>query len=480
MSDETAVPPPQPHPPTDPPAAADADADAEVTLSNSLSMASVRQTSTESHPLPQPQYSSPHAAADADAGAEVTLSNSLSMADVSQTLAEPHLLPQPQYLSPPAAAADAAADAEVNLSISLSMADVSQTLTEHHPLPQPHYSSPPPSGEDDDVAIISGSSAGGDAAAAANAAMEERVRGPWSQEEDAVLSRLVEKLGARNWTLIAQSIPGRSGKSCRLRWCNQLDPQVKRKPFTEEEDRIIMAAHAVHGNKWACIAKLLEGRTDNAIKNHWNSTLRRRYCHRGQCSHDGAVEPAIPEVSMAISEENWPLVDLSSLSTMDVKDAHAQTVPESYAGLWYIGGQNYITPTVDPPYLARPTASIGAFRSYNLGLAESTKHETASSVFKFDSTHKASDTANEVFKFADPTWFAAEVPNKCGHGCCSTEGRPHKNSLLGPEFKEFEDQPPILNSTFASLVSEISSIAWMKSGLQSSDASSLFQSVPPE
>jgi len=58
------------------------------------------------------------------------------------------------------------------------------------------------------------------------------VRGPWSPEEDAVLSDLVEKLGARNWTLIARGIPGRSGKSCRLRWCNQLDPQVKRKPFT--------------------------------------------------------------------------------------------------------------------------------------------------------------------------------------------------------------------------------------------------------
>ena len=59
-----------------------------------------------------------------------------------------------------------------------------------------------------------------------------RVRGPWSPEEDAVLTRLVRKFGARNWGLIARGIPGRSGKSCRLRWCNQLDPGVKRKPFT--------------------------------------------------------------------------------------------------------------------------------------------------------------------------------------------------------------------------------------------------------
>lgn len=59
-----------------------------------------------------------------------------------------------------------------------------------------------------------------------------RVKGPWSPEEDAVLSRLVAKFGARNWSMIARGIPGRSGKSCRLRWCNQLDPCVKRKPFS--------------------------------------------------------------------------------------------------------------------------------------------------------------------------------------------------------------------------------------------------------
>ena len=61
---------------------------------------------------------------------------------------------------------------------------------------------------------------------------KDRVKGPWSPEEDAILSRLVGKFGARNWSLIARGIAGRSGKSCRLRWCNQLDPSVKRKPFT--------------------------------------------------------------------------------------------------------------------------------------------------------------------------------------------------------------------------------------------------------
>ena len=61
---------------------------------------------------------------------------------------------------------------------------------------------------------------------------KKRIKGTWSREEDVMLSELVEKFGPRNWSLMARSIPGRSGKSCRLRWCNQLDPSLKRNPFT--------------------------------------------------------------------------------------------------------------------------------------------------------------------------------------------------------------------------------------------------------
>ncbi|KAI5421016.1 transcription factor MYB65 isoform X1 [Lathyrus oleraceus] len=103
-------------------------------------------------------------------------------------------------------------------------------------------------------------------------------KGPWTTAEDDILVKYVKKNGEGNWNAV-QKQTGllRCGKSCRLRWANHLRPHLKKGAFTEEEERLICELHAKMGNRWARMAVHLPGRTDNEIKNYWNTRIKRRH-----------------------------------------------------------------------------------------------------------------------------------------------------------------------------------------------------------
>ncbi|KAK7329825.1 hypothetical protein VNO77_24005 [Canavalia gladiata] len=112
-------------------------------------------------------------------------------------------------------------------------------------------------------------------------------KGPWSPEEDAALKSYIEKNGTGgNWIALPQKIGlKRCGKSCRLRWLNYLRPNIKHGGFTEEEDNIICSLYISIGSRWSIIAAQLPGRTDNDIKNYWNTRLKKKLLGRRKQSN---------------------------------------------------------------------------------------------------------------------------------------------------------------------------------------------------
>ncbi|XAR55450.1 hypothetical protein NMG60_11035521 [Bertholletia excelsa] len=107
-------------------------------------------------------------------------------------------------------------------------------------------------------------------------------KGPWTPEEDQKLIQYIQIHGAGNWRNLPKNAGlQRCGKSCRLRWANYLRPDIKRGRFSFEEEETIIQLHSVLGNKWSAIAARLPGRTDNEIKNYWNTHIRKRLLRMG-------------------------------------------------------------------------------------------------------------------------------------------------------------------------------------------------------
>ncbi|KAL5149961.1 Myb-related protein 306 [Glycine soja] len=102
-------------------------------------------------------------------------------------------------------------------------------------------------------------------------------KGPWTPEEDIILVSYIQEHGPSNWKAVpANTGLSRCSKSCRLRWTNYLRPGIKRGNFTDQEEKMIIHLQALLGNRWAAIAAYLPQRTDNDIKNYWNTYLKKK------------------------------------------------------------------------------------------------------------------------------------------------------------------------------------------------------------
>ena len=102
------------------------------------------------------------------------------------------------------------------------------------------------------------------------------IKGSWTTEEDETIIKFVEANGQKDWAKLALLLKGRTGKQCRERYRNHLNTSVNHDPWTEEEDKLLAELHAKYGNSWTKLVEFFKGRTDNCIKNRWNSTVKKR------------------------------------------------------------------------------------------------------------------------------------------------------------------------------------------------------------
>ncbi|XP_020212475.1 myb-related protein 308 [Cajanus cajan] len=169
---------------------------------------------------------------------------------------------------------------------------------------------------------------------------EHTNKGAWTKEEDQRLINYIKLHGEGCWRSLPKAAGLlRCGKSCRLRWINYLRPDLKRGNFTEDEDELIINLHSLLGNKWSLIAARLPGRTDNEIKNYWNTHIKRKLYSRGidpqthrplNASASPAATAAVVPVVTVTSSNNKNDQDSSSSNNNNNNNNGFQLVSSGY------------------------------------------------------------------------------------------------------------------------------------------------------
>ncbi|CAH8307921.1 unnamed protein product [Eruca vesicaria subsp. sativa] len=231
----------------------------------------------------------------------------------------------------------------------------------------------------------------------------EQRKGPWTLEEDTILTNYIAQNGEGRWNLLAKSSGlKRKGKSCRLRWLNYLKPDIKRGNLTHQEQLLILELHCQWGNRWSKIAQYLPGRTDNEIKNYWRTRVQKqaRQLNIDSSSHQfmevvrsfwvpslihkikdnsdtNTKSPSVDLLgpvsynSTSMSQElnkMSPLMDLSdpentnSMSLKGTRGSSNQCVSEDYSSLPRL--EEYMVPTMDNSDILPFKSDCLAYSSY--------------------------------------------------------------------------------------------------------------------